>query len=57
MPYERGLAHYQIGRHLESSDPQRAAHLDEARQLFDGIGAASALAGVDLVSSHEPLNA
>ena len=39
MPYEQGLAHYEIGRHLAATDPQRAVELAQARDLFAAIGA------------------
>jgi hypothetical protein len=34
MPYERGLAHYQIGRHLYADDPARQEHLIHAEGVF-----------------------
>ena len=49
MPYEQGLAHYEIGRHLDANDPDRAVHLQAAREILGGIQAARALAAVDLV--------
>jgi len=39
MPYEQGLAHYQIGRHLDAGDPERQAHLQQAIDLFSRLGA------------------
>jgi hypothetical protein len=44
MPYEQGLAHYEIGRHLPSSHPQQQEHLQQALTLFARVGALSALA-------------
>jgi tetratricopeptide (TPR) repeat protein len=34
MPYEEGLAHYEIGRHLPFDDPQQEKHLTRACELF-----------------------
>ena len=39
MPYEQGLAHYEIGRHLASNDPRRRQHLSQARKIFKTLGA------------------
>jgi len=43
MPYEQGLAHYEIGRHLDMADAERAGHLRAASELFSEVGAARAL--------------
>jgi class 3 adenylate cyclase/tetratricopeptide (TPR) repeat protein len=43
MPYERGLAHYEIGRRLGAGKPERAEHLQQALDIFDHLGAAPAL--------------
>jgi hypothetical protein len=40
MPYERAMAHYQIGRHLPAGDPNRQEHLTRAIKIFDEIEAA-----------------
>lgn len=40
MPFEQGLAHYEIGRHLPSNDPERHRHLVRAGVLFERLGAA-----------------
>jgi hypothetical protein len=32
MPYDEGLAHLEIGRHLPAGDPAREAHLEHARR-------------------------
>jgi tetratricopeptide (TPR) repeat protein len=42
MPYERGLAHYEIGRHLDPGDPERRVHLERAIDLFRDLGAGPA---------------
>ncbi|MCI0527435.1 MAG: hypothetical protein L0Y56_08320, partial [Nitrospira sp.] len=44
MPYEQGLTHYEIGRHLESDDPARGVHLNRAYEIFIKLGAAYDLA-------------
>jgi hypothetical protein len=40
MPYEEGLAHYEIGRHLLSGDPARQEHLAYAAEILARVGAA-----------------
>jgi len=40
MPYEQGLAHYQIGRHLQAGDPRREEQLKLAAGIFSQLGAA-----------------
>jgi class 3 adenylate cyclase/tetratricopeptide (TPR) repeat protein len=44
MPYEQGLAYYEIGRHLPPSHPQQQECLQQALALFAHVGAISALA-------------
>ncbi|MFB2972384.1 AAA family ATPase [Aerosakkonema sp. BLCC-F183] len=44
MPYEQGLAHYEIGRHATGFDRQK--HLKSASELFTRLGAAFDLARV-----------
>ena len=39
MPYERGRAHYELGRHLPPGRPGRGAHLRRACELFAATGA------------------
>jgi len=39
MPYEQGLAHYEIGRHLPFDDPARQDHLSQARVVFTRLEA------------------
>jgi hypothetical protein len=38
MPYDQGLAHFEIGRHLADGDGARLFHLDRARDLFGALG-------------------
>jgi tetratricopeptide (TPR) repeat protein len=44
MPYEQGLAHYEIGRHLDAQDPARRTHLTRACEILSQLGAAYELA-------------
>jgi hypothetical protein len=44
MPYEEGLAHYEIGRHLSTTDPARREHLTRACEIFTRLEAAYDLA-------------
>ena len=37
MPYEHGLAYYEIGRHLPLDDPARRVHLTRASEIFSQI--------------------
>jgi hypothetical protein len=46
MPYEQGLAHYEIGRHLPATDPARATHLSQAYAIFSQLNAAFDVARV-----------
>jgi len=39
MPYEQGLAAFEIGRHLAVDVPQRRVHLDAAGRRFSELGA------------------
>jgi tetratricopeptide (TPR) repeat protein len=48
MPYEEGLAHYQLGRHLPGNDPQRTVHLDRAIERFTELKAHYNLAQAEL---------
>jgi hypothetical protein len=34
LAYESARAHYEIGRHLDRSDPERSAHLTRAESEF-----------------------
>jgi tetratricopeptide (TPR) repeat protein len=49
MPFESGLAHYEIGRHLPANDPARQSHLQKAAEIFERLGAAYHLARVNSV--------
>ena len=44
MPYEQGLAHYEIGRHLQPADPRRPVHLAQAQVIFGQLEARHYLA-------------
>ncbi|MEA3208312.1 MAG: hypothetical protein QOE70_1369 [Chthoniobacter sp.] len=39
MPYEQGLAHYEIGRHLPTGDSERRPHLEKAAEIFARLSA------------------
>mgnify|MGYP003291721007 CR=1 FL=1 len=53
MPYEEGLAHYEIGRHLDPSDPARREHLTRACEIFTNLNAAFDLERAQkLVENH-----
>ena len=39
MPFETGLACYEIGRHIGHSDPRRREYLSRAKQIFLKLGA------------------
>jgi hypothetical protein len=39
MPYEQGLAHYEIGRHFSVGDPGREGHLKRAVDIFTQLDA------------------
>jgi class 3 adenylate cyclase/tetratricopeptide (TPR) repeat protein len=43
MPYEQGLAYYELGRHLPLSHPQQQECLQQALALFARVGALSAV--------------
>ncbi|HKG18756.1 MAG TPA: hypothetical protein VKB00_03380, partial [Candidatus Limnocylindrales bacterium] len=47
MVYEEGLAHYEIGRHLDLNDGSRDGHFDDARSIFSRLHASRALAAVE----------
>jgi len=40
MPYEQGLAHYELGRHLGADEPARQVHLRRACNIFTRLHAA-----------------
>jgi tetratricopeptide (TPR) repeat protein len=43
MPYDLGLAHYEIGRHLPTDRAERTAHLTNAVAVLTKVGAADAV--------------
>jgi len=47
MPLEEGWTHFEIGRHLPTSDPARAEHLQRAMELFKQCGAENDLRRVE----------
>jgi tetratricopeptide (TPR) repeat protein len=44
MPYEQGLLHFEIARHLETGHPQRAGHIQAAQDIFSRLGASANIA-------------
>ncbi len=50
MPYEQGLAHYEIGRHARI--PERQHHLACASAIFAQSGAADELARAETAATH-----
>ncbi len=38
MPYDQGLAHYEIGRHLPMDDGERNEHLRQALRIYSQLG-------------------
>jgi tetratricopeptide (TPR) repeat protein len=55
MPYEEGLARFEIGRHLDPIDAERTTQLEAAREIFSRIHAARALAAIDPAAEREPV--
>jgi eukaryotic-like serine/threonine-protein kinase len=47
MPYEQGLAHFEMGRHAPVGQPDRVQHLDRAREIFTQLGATYELERLD----------
>jgi hypothetical protein len=52
MPYDEGLAHYEIGRHLPTDDPRRQDHLSRARDIFNQLEAAYDLAQAEAILNN-----
>jgi predicted ATPase/class 3 adenylate cyclase len=46
MPYEKGLAYYEVGRRLTVGEPSRHEHLTQACEIFTQLGARQDLARV-----------
>jgi hypothetical protein len=53
MPYEQGLVHYEIGRHLALDDPARGQHLSQAQHFFAGLHAHYDLRRVEAIMQQE----
>jgi hypothetical protein len=51
MPYEQGLARYEIGRHLARNDPGRQVHLSRACDIFTKLHATYDLARTQKVQA------
>jgi eukaryotic-like serine/threonine-protein kinase len=52
MPYERGMACYELGRHLPLQDPDRRVQLTRARETFNQLGATYNIERTQAVSQH-----
>jgi hypothetical protein len=50
MPYEQGLAYYEIGRHLDPSDAGRNEYLRKAKDIFMRLNASQALAAAEIAA-------
>jgi tetratricopeptide (TPR) repeat protein len=55
MPYEQGLAYYEIGRHLPRSHPQQQEALRQALAIFARVGAVSDLTRTQEVLAGRPV--
>jgi tetratricopeptide (TPR) repeat protein len=53
MPYEEGLAHYEIGRHLPGGSPERREHLGRAAEVLARLGAVYDLEQVNRALKNE----
>src|SRR5260221_5061864 len=53
MRFDEALAHYELGRHLELSNPLRREHLEQARGLFDDLKAIYNVTNVELALNSE----
>jgi hypothetical protein len=49
MPYEQGMAHFQIARRLDADDPARKQHKDQAVEIFKRVGAIYQLARTQML--------
>lgn len=53
LPYDQGLAHYQLGRHLPANHPARLDHLTQAQEIFTRLEASYDLEQVvELLHNH-----
>jgi hypothetical protein len=53
MPYDEGMTHFEIGRHLSLTDPQRSHHLDEASRILTELEASHDLERLHQISESE----
>ncbi len=56
MPYEQGLAHYEIGRHLAVDDPIRREQLTQACEIFARLEATYDLERAQAALNEYPPN-
>jgi hypothetical protein len=52
MPFDEGLAHYEIARHLPLADQNRQVHLDQAIAIFADLGADYDLGQARALADH-----
>jgi hypothetical protein len=50
MPYEQGLAYYEIARHLDPGDAGRNEYLRKAKEIFTRLNASHALAAAEIAA-------
>jgi eukaryotic-like serine/threonine-protein kinase len=55
MPYEVALFSFQLGKHLDASDPERKELLSKARSSFERLGAAYDLEQVQSIERSAPV--
>jgi class 3 adenylate cyclase/tetratricopeptide (TPR) repeat protein len=54
MPYDQGLAHYQLGRYLPANHPVRLDHLTQAQEIFTRLEASHDLERVQATLNYHP---
>ncbi|MEP7286085.1 MAG: protein kinase [Chloroflexota bacterium] len=54
IPYEEGLTHYEIGRHLDLQDAARQSHLTAACEIFQRLGVTDDLARAQAALESKP---
>jgi tetratricopeptide (TPR) repeat protein len=52
MPYEEGMAHFEIGRHLPATDPQRHHHFTQAQRILTQLEATHDLVRLRQISTE-----
>lgn len=54
MPYDQGLAHYYLSQYLPPDQPERAHHLQQAKALFQQVGAGYHLSLIHPLEADHP---